>query len=167
MAMAMAPPLGFEGSGEKMSEGGVEKQYQHQHQHHGPVPRWQPNSTPQRPLVQPAQREEEPGAREGDGGDDDDDVRAGFPRIYAALCPLRLLYIDSVSAGKMANGALDSQDCILLAAQEWEGRVDGFVRMEGGFEVVLCEFERRLDVVRIARATGGRWKWGWRPANAT
>jgi len=91
--MAMAPPLGFEGSGEKMSEGGVEKQYQHQHQqhhhHHGPVPRWQPNSIPQRPLVQPAQREEKPGAREEDGGDDDDDVRAGFLRIYAALCPLR------------------------------------------------------------------------------
>lgn len=29
------------------------------------------------------------------------------------------------------------------------GRVDGFVRMEGGYEVVLCEFERGLDVVRI------------------
>jgi len=80
---------------------------------------------------------------------------------YAALRPLRLLYIDGVSAGKTANGILDSQDCILLAAaaglcelaaQEREERVDGFVRIEGGFEVVLCEFERRLDVVRIARA---------------
>ena len=54
-----------------------------------------------------------------------------------------------MSAGKTANGTLDSQDCILLvaaaglcelAAQEWEGGVDRFVRMEGGFEVVLCEF---------------------------
>lgn len=57
-----------------------------------------------------------------------------------------------MSAGKTTNGTLDSWDCILLAAQEWEGRVDGFVRMEGGFEVVLCEFERGLDVVRITWA---------------
>lgn len=126
-----------------------------EHQHHGPVPHWKPNSIPQRPLVQPAQREEEPGAREGDGGDDGDNVRAGFLHTYAALRPLRLLYIDGVSAGKTANGTLGSQDCILLAAaglcelaaQEWEGGVDGFVRMKGGFEVVLCEFKRRLDVV--------------------
>jgi hypothetical protein len=41
-----------------------------------------------------------------------------------------------------------------LAAQEWEGGVDGLVRMEGGFEVVLCEFERRLDVVWITQARG-------------
>ena len=26
--------------------------------------------------------------------------------------------------------------------------------MEGGFEVILCEFERELDVVRITRAKG-------------
>lgn len=87
--------------------------------------------------------------------------------------PAAPLYIDGVSAGKMANGTLDSQDCILLAAQEWEGRVGGFVRMEGGFEVVLCEFERRLDVVRIARARGedgdgdGKEGGGRRPASAT
>lgn len=94
-----------------------------------------------------------------------------------------------MSASKTANGTLDSQDCILLAlaaaaaaglcelaAQEWEGRVDGFVRMEGGIEVILCEFERGLDVVRITRARGEDgdgdgdgegWEGGRRPASAT
>ena len=54
---AMASPLGFKGGVEETREGGVEQQYQYQYQHHGPVPRWQPNSIPQQPLVQPAQPE--------------------------------------------------------------------------------------------------------------
>lgn len=32
---------------------------------------------------------------------------------------------------------------------EWEGQIDGIVRMEAGFEVILCSFEDNLDVVSI------------------
>ncbi|KAF2162397.1 hypothetical protein M409DRAFT_69030 [Zasmidium cellare ATCC 36951] len=40
-----------------------------------------------------------------------------------------------------------------LAQTEWQGQIDGFLRMELGFEIILCSFERDLDVKRITRAT--------------
>lgn len=36
-----------------------------------------------------------------------------------------------------------------ISATLWEGKVDGFLRMEGGFEIILCKFEEALDVVSI------------------
>lgn len=36
-----------------------------------------------------------------------------------------------------------------LAATEWEGKIDGILRMEAGFEVILCSFEDNLDIVSI------------------
>ena len=38
-----------------------------------------------------------------------------------------------------------------LARTEWQDRIDGILRTEGGFEIILCEFEKHLDVVRIAQ----------------
>ena len=32
---------------------------------------------------------------------------------------------------------------------EWEGKIDGVLRMEAGFEVILCSFEDNLDVVSV------------------
>ena len=32
---------------------------------------------------------------------------------------------------------------------EWENKIDGILRMEAGFEVILCSFEDNLDVVSI------------------
>ncbi|KAK4494708.1 hypothetical protein PRZ48_014064 [Zasmidium cellare] len=40
-----------------------------------------------------------------------------------------------------------------LAQTEWEGQVDGFLRMELGFEIILCSFEQDLEVKRITQAT--------------
>lgn len=37
-----------------------------------------------------------------------------------------------------------------LAEKEWKGRIDGFLRMELGFEIILCSFEKHLHVDRIA-----------------
>jgi hypothetical protein len=100
---------------------------------------------------------------------------AGFLHTYLAKKDLQLLYIDGMSAGKTDNGTLDSQDYILLndttkhqgmweferaqglcniSRDEWDGRVDGFLRMEAGFEIILCHFERDLEVKSIARANG-------------
>jgi hypothetical protein len=32
---------------------------------------------------------------------------------------------------------------------EWKGKIDGILRMEAGFEIILCSFEDNLDVVSI------------------
>ncbi|CAL5866308.1 uncharacterized protein PFLUO_LOCUS515 [Penicillium psychrofluorescens] len=104
---------------------------------------------------------------------------AGYLHTYAAAKDLRLLYIDGMSAGKTAKGTLDSQDVLLfngsledaptkpgpgsgsegerarlaceLAQDAWEGRIDGVLRMEAGFEIILCAFERDLIPVRITQ----------------
>ena len=46
---------------------------------------------------------------------------------------------DSLRALELCNSA----------GHEWEGRIDGILRMEAGFEVILCSFEDNLEVVSI------------------
>ncbi|KAF7196630.1 hypothetical protein HII31_02000 [Pseudocercospora fuligena] len=38
-----------------------------------------------------------------------------------------------------------------MAQNQWQGKVDGFLRMELGFEIILCSFEDDLEVERITR----------------
>ncbi|KAF2479263.1 hypothetical protein BDY17DRAFT_356643 [Neohortaea acidophila] len=38
-----------------------------------------------------------------------------------------------------------------LIEEEWNARVDGILRMEEGFEIILCNFSKHLDVVEIAQ----------------
>ncbi|GFF32480.1 uncharacterized protein YOR389W [Aspergillus udagawae] len=100
----------------------------------------------------------------------------GWLHTYAAAKDLRLVYIDGMSAAKTSNGTLDSQDRILLrdalddgqgggmrdekrraemicrmAREEWEDRIDGVIRMEAGFEIILCDFARDLDLLHVVR----------------
>lgn len=99
----------------------------------------------------------------------DEDAAYGFLHTYAPKHDLHLLYIDGLSAGKTGNGTLDTQDLLLLNASwpglrgpmggeytratglcnlsstVWDGRIDGILRMEGGFEIILCDFERHLE----------------------
>ncbi|KAL5415967.1 hypothetical protein PMIN03_002369 [Paraphaeosphaeria minitans] len=98
----------------------------------------------------------------------------GYLHTYIPTRPLRLLYIDGLSAGKTSNGTLDSQDMLLLnridlhdspmggellraggmcrlASTLWKGRIDGILRMEAGFEIILCDFES--TVVRKSMVT--------------
>ncbi|KAG9204678.1 hypothetical protein G6514_000462 [Epicoccum nigrum] len=105
----------------------------------------------------------------------------GYLHTYSTRHALNLLYIDGLSAGKTSNGTLDSQDQLLLnltgeqpgggmgnemqrarglcelAAGLWEGRADGVIRMEGGFEVILCEFEKHLERVDVVRVDRDGW----------
>ncbi|KAL1986924.1 hypothetical protein VTN96DRAFT_5341 [Rasamsonia emersonii] len=111
------------------------------------------------------------------GGNVEGDDEAGFLHTYVTAKDLRLLYLDGLSAGKTDMGTLDSQDRILLrdnitgpgfqeyeraalacqiARDDWHGRIDGILRMEAGFEIILCDFARDLHVVRISRVKGGR-----------
>ncbi|KAI0270726.1 hypothetical protein BC834DRAFT_529836 [Gloeopeniophorella convolvens] len=80
---------------------------------------------------------------------------------------LRLLHFDGASAAKMNDGPLDSQDVIswgrpqpekwlaeherLAALCDWGRRfgLDGFVRMEFDFEVMLCNVLDGTEVVSI------------------
>ncbi|CAG8910025.1 unnamed protein product [Penicillium egyptiacum] len=102
-----------------------------------------------------------------------DENEAGYLHTYTAAKDLRLLYLDGMSAAKTSKGTLDSQDAVLfnglledhpspggqeserarlsceMAQNEWEGRIDGVLRMEAGFEIILCDFERDLIPVRI------------------
>ncbi|TVY91560.1 Uncharacterized protein LAWI1_G003593 [Lachnellula willkommii] len=75
----------------------------------------------------------------------------------------RLLYIDGMSAGKTSMGTLDTQDFVLRndinSTTPWgdyerardlcdlgvDWGLEGFVRMEGGFELILCNFTDGLD----------------------
>jgi hypothetical protein len=101
-----------------------------------------------------------------------EEKKMGYFHTYTTNKELHLLYIDGMSAAKTVNGTLDSQDHVLinlpdivpgyrdyerakrlchLASQDWEGRVDGFIRLEAGFEIILCNFSESLDVKRITR----------------
>ena len=108
---------------------------------------------------------------------DGSENEAGYLHTYAAARNLRLLYVDGMSAGKTQKGTLDSQDVLLfnntlnvvskgpgpsgeferarraceMAENEWAGRIDGLLRMEAGFEIILCAFERDLTPVRITQ----------------
>lgn len=102
----------------------------------------------------------------------DEDYRSGYLHTYITTRDLRLLYIDGMSAGKTQNGTLDSQDRILfnfpqsnnsvirdrdraerfcqIAHEDWEDRIHGAIRMESGFEIILCSFHRDLEIQRIS-----------------
>lgn len=104
----------------------------------------------------------------------EDGLEPGYVHTYVTAKDLRLLYIDGMAAGKTDKGTLDSQDLILLntsfapgggfgetdraekackiASERWDNHIDGFLRMEAGFEIILCSFERDLNVVRITQA---------------
>lgn len=108
-----------------------------------------------------------------------DDSAGGYLHTYRTKHNLSLLYIDGMSAGKTQKGTLDSTDAILLQVDieehnqhmwdfergqalcnltrdEWGNRVDGFLRMEMGFEIILCDFEKHLDVERVTQTAGRR-----------
>ena len=87
----------------------------------------------------------------------------GYLHIYQTARPLKVLYLDGMAAANCDRGTLDSQDILLLnftkglyaerqRAQElcalgetWG--VEGFIRMECGFELIKCDFEDGLDFI--------------------
>jgi hypothetical protein len=88
---------------------------------------------------------------------DDCEFTAGYLHMYQATRPLNLLYLDGMAAAKSSMGTNDAEDFVIVAnrtrsfkadteraidlcawAETW--RIDGFIRMEPGFEVVYCNF---------------------------
>ncbi|PWY88121.1 hypothetical protein BO94DRAFT_585578 [Aspergillus sclerotioniger CBS 115572] len=83
---------------------------------------------------------------------------AGWFHTYVTRNDLRLVYIDGTSVGKSHIGTLDLQDRVLFEdklesrGEEWNGRIDGVIRMAAGFEIILCKPEQMLKPVHISRA---------------
>lgn len=140
-----------------------------------------PSESAQRRLSGHTQEEDDggngtmPGGPPGPG-----DTFRGYFHTYRANRPLNLVYIDGEGAAKCPLGSLDSQDLILLGwnytentqrkqmlaefqraremcdlANKWlpsgGGKIDGFIRMEAGFEIIYCDFSRAggLDLLSV------------------
>ncbi|KAL7626154.1 hypothetical protein AAE478_002924 [Parahypoxylon ruwenzoriense] len=88
----------------------------------------------------------------------------GYLHVYQAARALNLLYIDGTAAGKTDMGTLDTQDLLLadrrnstafdergrardLCAQGRQWGIDGFIRMEPGFEIIYCDFASGLRLI--------------------
>lgn len=115
----------------------------------------------------------------GNPPDRDTPVR-GYFHTYRATRPLNLLYIDGQGVAKCPLGTMDSQDLVLLGwnhtadtpmghilaefprarafcalAADWaltEGvKIDGFIRMGAGFEIIYCDFSPTggLDLISV------------------
>ncbi|MCJ1476437.1 hypothetical protein MMC13_005103 [Lambiella insularis] len=128
----------------------------------------------QQRLLRPSGRPSPPDKRPPHGVPVGDPVRVrpGWLHTYVMKRDLRLVYIDGQSAAKSPKGTLDSQDYILgpgslldndrkrglrlckIAAKDWGGRIDGFVRMEHGFELILCDFKANAQLLRVEKANG-------------
>lgn len=98
----------------------------------------------------------------------------GWLHTYRTKDVLPLLYIDGMAAAKCDKGTLDTQDVLLLnatnesrgrfwekeraeglckmAAETWKGKIKGFIRMEAGFEIIMCSFSEDLDFLQAVRA---------------
>ena len=101
----------------------------------------------------------------------------GYLHTYLTKRQLRLLYLDGQSGTPSVKGTLDLQDYIILtgppdksthqeydrayeschlAQSEWSGRIDGILRMETGFEIILCSFKDTLGVESITQVIDQR-----------
>jgi hypothetical protein len=56
---------------------------------------------------------------------------------------------DGRRPGGPPSEQLRAMELCRRAETEWEGNIDGVLRMEAGFEVILCSFEDNLDLLSI------------------
>lgn len=115
-----------------------------------------------------------PKSKHGGGiydSEDKDEVSHGYLHTYRTSKPLtKLFYIDGMSAGKTSMGTLDSTDYIIRNLtptskepnNDWIRAVDlckigeqwgveGFLRMEAGFEIILCNFKEGLEFMSASQ----------------
>ncbi|KAJ7124607.1 hypothetical protein C8R43DRAFT_1147301 [Mycena crocata] len=103
--------------------------------------------------------------RPRDGDDDPEAITGCWQLTLVATRPLQVLYFDGSSAAAMDDGPLDAQDLLVwgradpsrrkddrsridgLCAWGQELRIDGYVRMEMDFEIMLCDFTVGVEPV--------------------
>ncbi|KAF7349753.1 hypothetical protein MSAN_01702300 [Mycena sanguinolenta] len=84
---------------------------------------------------------------------------------FVTVRPLRVLYFDGSSGAKMENGPMDAQDLLLWGTADPARRmdererindlcawgkylgIDGYVRMEMDFEVMVCDFSNGVELL--------------------
>ncbi|KAG4435314.1 hypothetical protein IFR05_009203 [Cadophora sp. M221] len=107
-------------------------------------------------------------SRENSQKTDNEPTSYGYLHIYRTSRPLtKLLYLDGMSAGKTTMGTLDTQDYVMCRDSDMSttnpngdyGRaqcmcklgaefgIEGIVRMEAGFELILCNFSTGLEFI--------------------
>jgi hypothetical protein len=100
-------------------------------------------------------------------GEPEFDIEPGYLHMYQANRPLKVLYLDGMAAANSDRGTLDSQDLLLLnfTGGIWADReraaelcnlapelgVEGFIRMECGFELIKCDFSDGMDFISHKR----------------
>ncbi|KAF9526538.1 hypothetical protein CPB83DRAFT_794652 [Crepidotus variabilis] len=95
----------------------------------------------------------------------------------AVTNPLKVIYFDGSGAAKMLGGSMDTQDILawgnihpdrtyddwarIAGLCDWakDFGVQGFVRMEMDFEVMLCDFKTNLEVVSMLRVQPPESVW--------
>ena len=108
------------------------------------------------------------------GAKSNDSYIRGYLQTYQANRDLKVLYVSGMGAAKTHMGTLDTQDLILRennTSEDWDGYMDevarsqsicqllaewgydGLMRMEIGFELVYCDFNKGLDQVVVARSS--------------
>lgn len=125
-----------------------------------------PGERPGEGPERPEDPKKGPAGGPGPGRPPMDGQSAGYLHTYQTNRELsNLLYIDGMSAGKTSMGTLDTTDFVLrnitdetapwgdyqraqdLCTLGSEWNVEGFIRMEAGFEIILCNFTEGLDFV--------------------
>ncbi|KAF9007434.1 hypothetical protein BDQ17DRAFT_1422810 [Cyathus striatus] len=94
-----------------------------------------------------------------------DNNRGCWQLTLVVNSPLKILYFDGSSAAKLEGGPLDTQDILLWGKNrpdmlfseyvricklcEWGRKygIHGFLRMQMGFEIMLCDFSMDVEVV--------------------
>ncbi|KAF4554731.1 Hypothetical protein D9617_3g017990 [Elsinoe fawcettii] len=66
------------------------------------------------------------------------------------LSPPAPLSSDLPAAGGPMDDGQRAADMCSLASTTWKDRIDGFLRMEGGFEIILCDFKKHLTIETIS-----------------
>ncbi|POS84018.1 hypothetical protein EPUL_004206, partial [Erysiphe pulchra] len=101
-------------------------------------------------------------------GHADEQNYTGYLSTYRTTRPLRnVIYIDGTSAAKSTLGTLDIQDRVLLQDNGFKKlkgfqdllraqeickllpHVDGIIRMELGFELILCDASKNLELLSV------------------
>ncbi|RKF59987.1 Uncharacterized protein OnM2_055070 [Erysiphe neolycopersici] len=101
-------------------------------------------------------------------GDIDGQNYTGYLSTYRTTRPLRnVIYLDGMSAAKTSFGTIDTQDKVLLQDNNFHRRqgfrdlyrvqeickllphLDGIIRMELGFELIMCDASKNLELLSI------------------
>ncbi|KAK0120601.1 hypothetical protein ONS96_010805 [Cadophora gregata f. sp. sojae] len=127
-----------------------------------------PGERPPPPTDGPSRQSGETPLKEYIDEKDSEPTTYGYLHVYRTSRPLtRLLYLDGMSAGKTLMGTLDTQDYVICKDSNTgiinpmddyvraecmckigaEHGIEGIIRMEAGFELILCNFSANLEFI--------------------